>query len=422
MFEFLHSKSILFFGKVLIYFSRVLAKFGHRTKHVFNHLIPMTHYKQLFQLPEEIHYLNAAYMSPLLRSVEEAGYQALIKKRNPTRIKPIDFFTTATQVKSLFAKLVHASASQVAIIPSASYGLMTAIQNLPTNQGSKVLVVSEEFPSGYYTAERWCSEHGQSLEVVSAPKIQAGRAALWNQQILDAIEDSCTAIVISTIHWADGTIFDLETIGEACQKHNCHFIVDGTQSVGAMPIDVKKFNIDALVCAGYKWLMGPYASGLAYYSKKYNHGKPLEESWMNRANAENFAALTNYTSEYSEGAGRFNMGEFSSFNLMPMLEAALIQLLEWTPEMITAYVDELAKPLISFCKAHGFWVEEEDYRAKHLFAIGLPSGIERTDLLKDLEEAKVYVSVRGEGIRVSLHLFNTQEDIQAFIKVLHQSL
>ncbi|UJP67074.1 aminotransferase class V-fold PLP-dependent enzyme [Mongoliitalea daihaiensis] len=361
-------------------------------------------------------------MSPLLRSVEEAGYQALIKKRNPTQIKPVDFFTTAARVKGLFAQLVQASTQQIAIIPSASYGLMTAIKNLPTNQGSKVLVVSDEFPSGYYTAERWCLEHGQSIAVVPAPEVHSERGALWNQQILAAIDDSCTAIVISTIHWADGTIFDLETIGEACQKHNCHFIVDGTQSVGAMPIDVNTCRIDALVCAGYKWMMGPYASGLAYYSKKYNHGKPLEESWMNRANAENFAALTNYTSEYSEGAGRFNMGEFSSFNLMPMLEAALIQLLEWTPEMITAYVDELAKPLIAFCKANGFWVEEEDYRAKHLFSIGLPSGIERTDLLKALEEAQVYVSVRGEGIRVSLHLFNTQEDIQAFIDVLSKSL
>lgn len=298
--------------------------------------------KQLFQLPGDIHYLNAAYMSPLLRSVEEAGMSALIKKRNPTQIKPIDFFSETARVKSLFAQLVNGTAQQIAIIPSASYGLMTAISNLPTDQGSKVLVVSDEFPSGYYTAERWCKEHGQSLEVVSAPEVQMGKGALWNQQILEAIDDTCTAIVISTIHWADGTIFDLEKIGEACQKHNCCFIVDGTQSVGAMPIDVKKCRIDALVCAGYKWLMGPYAIGLAYYSLKFNEGKPLEESWMNRANAEIFSALTKYTPDYSEGAGRFNMGEFSSFNLMPMLEAALSQLLEWTPEMITAYVEELA--------------------------------------------------------------------------------
>ncbi|MGY6523061.1 MAG: aminotransferase class V-fold PLP-dependent enzyme [Mongoliitalea sp.] len=380
----------------------------------------MKDYKHLFQLPEDIHYLNAAYMSPLLISVEEAGMSALVKKRNPTQIKPIDFFTETARVKSLFAQLVNGTAQQVAIIPSASYGMMTAVSNLPNDQGSKVLVVSDEFPSGYYTAERWCKEHGQSLEVVSAPEVHVGKGALWNQQILDAIDDTCTAIVISTIHWADGTIFDLEKIGEACQKHTCYLIVDGTQSVGAMPIDVKKCRIDALVCAGYKWLMGPYAIGLAYYSSKFNEGKPMEESWMNRANAENFAALTHYTSEYSEGAGRFNMGEFSSFNLMPMLEAALIQLLEWTPEMITAYVEELAKPLISFCKANGFWVEEETYRAKHLFAIGLPQGIARTDLLKSLEEAKIYVSVRGEGIRVSLHLFNTEEDIQAFIDVLNK--
>lgn len=83
----------------------------------------MKNQKHLFQLPEDFHYLNGAYMSPLLRSVEEIGIEALIRKRNPTSIQPKDFFGNAEILKSNFGKLVNCPAKQVAIIPAASYGL-----------------------------------------------------------------------------------------------------------------------------------------------------------------------------------------------------------------------------------------------------------------------------------------------------------
>ena len=85
---------------------------------------------------------------------------------------------------------------------------------------------------------------------------------------------------MSSIHWTDGTKFDLRKIGERCREANALFIVDGTQSVAVMPIDVVENNVDALVCASYKWLLGPYSIGLAYYSEAFNSGKPIEDSWL----------------------------------------------------------------------------------------------------------------------------------------------
>jgi selenocysteine lyase/cysteine desulfurase len=376
--------------------------------------------KHLFQLPSDIHYLNGAYMSPLLKSVEEVGISSLIQKRNPTSISPSDFFSQAHIARSNFGKLVNCPSDQVAIISSASYGMASAIQNLPKDNGQTALIVSDEFPSGYYTIEKWCRENGKNLQIITAPGGLTKRAEGWNQKILSQINKATCAVVMSSIHWTDGTIFQLKEIGEKCKANEALLIVDGTQSVGALPIDVMDFHIDALVCAGYKWLMGPYSIGMAYYSKSFNEGNPLEESWMNRSNAQNFSQLTQFVDTYTPGAGRYNVGEFSNFTLLPMLNEAIIQILKWDPANIQAYCKELSEPLVSFLKANGFWLEEEDYRAKHLFGILLPDSIDQQKLLQKLQERKIFVSVRGKAIRISFHLYNTEEDIRAFINTLEE--
>ena len=357
-------------------------------------------------------------MSPLLRSVEEAGIAALIKKRNPTQIAPADFFYEAEILRRNFGKLVNCPAEQVAIIPSASYGLTTAINNLPKNNGSMALVVSDEFPSGYYAVEKWCRENKKALKTIKAPVGHLERGKVWNQNILNAITKETAIVMMSSIHWTDGTQYDLKAIGKKCKENNALFIVDGTQSVGALPIDVLEFHIDALVCAGYKWLMGPYSIGLAYYSEFFNEGIPLEESWMTRSNAQNFSGLTNYVDDYLPGAGRYNVGEFSNFTLLPMLNAAIEQILNWKPAYIQEYCQQLSIPLIAFLRENGYRVEEDAFRSKHLFGILLPEHVVQQDLLKKLQENKIFVSVRGKAIRLSLHLYNTQDDIKALIEVL----
>jgi selenocysteine lyase/cysteine desulfurase len=203
---------------------------------------------------------------------------------------------------------------------------------------------------------------------------------------------------------------------------NAFFIVDGTQSVGALPMDVAELQIDALVCAGYKWLMGPYSIGMAYYSAYFNQGIPLEESWMNRSNARKFSGLTDYVSDYTPGAGRYNVGEYSNFNLVPMLNAALEQVLDWDVEVIQEYCDKITRPLVDFLNGNNFWVEEDQFRAKHLFGFQLPRNIRQEDLMQKLQERKVFVSVRGKSIRVSPHVYNSAGDIQALIEVLKRTL
>ncbi len=373
----------------------------------------MHHQRQHFQLPDDIHYLNGAYMSPLMKSVEEAGIEGMRRKRNPSGISPEDFFEESKTVRARFAQIINCKPDQVAIISSVSYGLASAMRNLHVDTGQTAIVVGDEFPSDYYAVESWCRDNDKRMQVIKAPETTEHRGERWNQAILESINADTAVVVLSSIHWTDGTRFDLRAIGQRCREVNARFIVDGTQSVGVMPIDVAAFNIDALICAGYKWLLGPYSIGVAYYGEYFDHGRPIEEAWVNRSNAVNFAALTQYAEEYTPAAGRYNAGEFGNFILIPMLSASLKQILEWDVANISAYCSSLTQPLAAWLRENEYVVEDDEYRSPHIMGVGMPASMDMDIVINQLRERKIFVSRRGKSIRVSAHVYNTHKDIDA---------
>ncbi len=374
--------------------------------------------KHLFQIPGGIHYLNCAYMSPLLKSVEEKGIEGIRMKRNPISIKPVDFFTGVVGVREKFGEMVHCASSQVAFMPSVSYGMNSVITNIPYKKGQHALTISEEFPSCYYTAQRWCHNHGAELRVVARKEDVPEKAKDWNARILEAIGTETAFVVMASVHWMNGTKFDLEQIGSRCREVGARLIVDGSQSVGALPIDVKKYKISALICAAYKWLMGPYSTALAYIHEDFNDGVPLEESWMTRPNSERFDRLTSYEQGYKPGAVRFDVGQSSNFILVPMLNEALGQLLDWGIGEIQEYGRKLSEPLISFFSEKGSHIEDEAHRAHHLLGLPLPPGTDGESLVGALQSRNVYVSLRGSNIRISVNIFNNKEDIRELMAAL----
>ncbi|WKV13010.1 aminotransferase class V-fold PLP-dependent enzyme [Marivirga harenae] len=378
----------------------------------------MQNQKHLFDLPGDIHYLNGAYMSPNLKAVEKAGIEGVKRKTNPTSIKEEDFFDPAEEVKSLFGKLINAPAKQITIIPSASYGLMNAVRNVPIKKGQHAITVKEEFPSDHLTLRKFCTENDADLRVISPPEFISGRTQAWTEKIVNSINEDTAVVVMSSIHWMEGLKFDLEAIGEKCSATNTYFIVDGTQSVGALPIDVKKFKIDALVCAAYKWLLGPYSTGLAFYSDKFDEGKPIEYSWMTRKDGHDFSKLTSYPEKFAQGAMRYNVGEFSNFIALPMIKSALEQILIWGTENIQNYCFELMKPFRSYLETKRIEKDDDHMVSAHLYGLFLPDKVNSTLLLDDFKANKIHLSARGRSIRISPYLYNNSKDIVATLEVL----
>ncbi len=372
-----------------------------------------------FSLPKGVTYLNGAYMSPLLKSVEQAGISGLRKKRDPLHVTTEDFFADSDLVRKEFSKLINnRDPGRIAIIPSVSYGMANVARNVQLRPGDKILVAADQFPSNIYPWQRLTRETFSLLQVIRSPETFRSRGARWNEQILEAIDARTRIVALGHVHWADGTRFELEQIRERTFEVGALLIIDGTQSVGAMPFDLQKIQPDALVCGGYKWLMGPYSIGLAYYGERFDQGAPIEENWINRRNSENFAGLVNYQDEYQPGALRYEVGEHSNFILVPMLLAAIRQINAWKPSNIQAYCRKISRQAVQTLVTKGFWVEEESNRGYHLFGIRFPQGYSIGGIQKKMKERKIAVSFRGDFMRVSPHVYNSQKDFDRLLEVL----
>ncbi len=364
-----------------------------------------------FRVPADVHYLNCAYMAPLARAVEDAIVEGVRAKRLPIDLEPRDFFEESDRVRALFASLVGADdPSRVAIHPSVSYGVATAARNLAVEPGQRIVLLGEQFPGNVYAWRRRAAEAGAEIVTVARPASAAPGAA-WNEALLDALTPDVAVVAVPTVHWTDGTRFDLAAVADRCRAVGAALVVDGTQSVGAVPIDVARVRPDALVVAGYKWLLGPYSLALSWLGPRFDDGVPLEETWIARSGSEDFRRLVDYVDEYQPGAVRYDVGERSNFALMPGMRAALELLDAWTPEAIARYVGELSAPLIERARALGFGVENEVWRSPHLFGLRMREGVDLEELRAALARRKVYASLRGESLRVSPHLYNDATDL-----------
>lgn len=388
----------------------------------------LTNQKHLFSLDESITYLNGAAYSPTLRSSVQRGIEGInLKASNTHLIKGSDHFTLPQKVQKLFAQIINEpDYERIAIISSVSYGMAVVAHNvhrLPNLKNkTHIIQIQDEFPNNVYAFDRVCQEHHLVYKTIAKPEVLENRGGLWNQAVLEGINNETAMVVMPHIHWIYGVKFDLKAVSKRCKEVGALLIIDGTQSVGILDFDIQKIQPDALICAGYKWLLGPYSIGAAYFGEFFDEGVPVEESWMHRKYSDNFAQLIRYERAYRPKAQRYNMGEHSQFIQMPMFEDSLTQLLAWGIENMQSYCSEIIeKPLIALQEL-GCWVEESKNRANHLLGISLPKEINNQSFTDKLAANKIIVSNRGVAIRVSQNIYNSEADLWKLVEVLKNSL
>ena len=370
--------------------------------------------RDLFSLPPGLHFLNAARMTPLLRTVEAAGVAGVRRKTVPTEITAETFFDDVEAVRERFGRLVEAPAADVALAASASYGMAAVANNVALGAGQTVVVVGDQFPSNVYPWRRLAADAGATVRTVAAPDA-ARRGQAWNAALLDAIGPETALVSVPHVHWSDGTRFDLAAVGDRARAVGAVFVVDGTQSVGALPFSVAALRPDALVCSAYKWLMGPYGAALAVYGERFADGVPVEETWISRRGARDFSALSDYTDAYAPGAVRYDVGGRSNPVTVPMLRAGLDQLLDWTPAAVQAYASALSDRLCRRAGDLGWTSESAGARCGHLVGLRPPAGTDLAAVHAGLAARGVRVSVRGDALRVSPHLYNDDADVDALL-------
>ena len=370
--------------------------------------------RHLFDIPEDVVYMNCASHSPLLRKAVAAGQDAVTRKAHPWGSFREDAAAECETLRGLFAQLIGAADRDIAIVPSTSYGVATAAANLPVARGQKIVVLQDQFPSNYHAWVLLAADRG--AELVTVPRPADGD---WTSAVLERIDRETAIAALPPCHWTDGGLVDLQPIGERCRAAGSAFVIDATQACGARPIDVRKLRPDFMAVSGYKWMLCPYTLSFLYAAPHRQNGRGLEHHRTNSSNAGR--ALAEHDSIVAAGARRYDMGERNNPIALPMAIAAVEQLLAWTPAAIAETVKAITDRIATLAEERGFTVPPAAHRVAHIIGMRRKEGVP-ADADKRLAAENVHVSLRGDSIRVSPHVFNSVGEVDRLFAAIDRAV
>jgi len=377
---------------------------------------PITAVRDLFEIPDGITYLNCASMAPQLRSITEAGLRAVRTKASPWNLSGPEWFAGSEELRALAARVMGTDSDGVALVPAASYGIATAAANLPLSRGQTIVILHQQFPSNVYAWYELAKKNGGRVVVA-----QREPGVDWTEALMRAIDDHTAIVAVPQCHWTDGSKVDLERVGQRVRAVGAALVIDASQSLGASPLGLERVQPEFLTAVGYKWLLGPYGLGYLYVAPKWREsGTPLEQSWIARAGSDDFSRLVDHTDAFRPGARRFDMGESPQFVLVPMAIAALQQILAWGVERIQQTLSLLTERIAQLTADIDYAVLPREQRSAHMIGIRHPRGIP-AGLPQLLHDANVFVSVRGDSIRIAPYLYNDAGDIERLFAVLRKA-
>ena len=372
-----------------------------------------------FNIPDDVHYLNCAYMGPWRKIAGDVIQEQTLRRQRPYTLKANDFFEPVEELKKSFAKLVDCDDHlRIAPLGSVSYGMAQVAKNVKLHRGQKIIMTDGDFPSNVYTLRALAEESGASLIVIERPS----DVREWNDAILDAIDDDTGLVLTSYLHWADGFVFDIRAMLEKTHRHGGMMVIDGSQTIGAVPFSIKELPVDALITATYKWLFGPYGFSLGYFGPAFDHGLPIENSWMNRVDSEQFHGLTNYKDTYRPGAWRYSVGEQANLLAINLAKSSIDYILSLGTGNIQDYCKSITSSSLEGLEKARFTAYDTMHTKHHLFGIHCPEGMDQLKLLDRLEKEKVFVSVRGEFVRVSPNVYNSEDEMELLASILVDSI
>lgn len=378
--------------------------------------MPLACQRDLFDLPSGLTYFNTASQSPCLTASFSAGERGLVRKRQPWLAERSALPGEMERCREVFGGLIGATADDVAIVFSTSYGIAAAAANLTLAPGQNVLVLEAQFPSNVYAWQRLAERSGGGIRYVSR-----GVDFDWTGPVLDALDDGVGIVALPNCHWCDGALVDLEPIAAECIGRGIPLVVDATQSLGVKPLSLGSVPADFIVASAYKWLLCPDMMGFMYVAPKHQTGMPLELNHASRTDAPSMETGSGLGGRLKANARRFDMGAADSMIHMPMCVKALEQIAEWTPQAIHDYLTRLVDLIAERAEERGFVCPPKARRIGHFIGLYRDEPWPE-DLAARLATRDVHVAFRNGALRVSPYLFNDENDVDRLFTVLDAEL
>jgi selenocysteine lyase/cysteine desulfurase len=375
--------------------------------------------RALFDVPREICYLNAASWSPIPLAVQQAGRDGAARKGRPWLLDVGFAVRQHERARAGAARLINADPRDVALISSVSYGVATAAKALVVPPGTRVLVLEDDHASPVLEWTSRAQTGGFTAEAVKRP----GNGD-WTEAVLTAIARPGAAPValasISSVHWSDGGVVDIGRVAPALRASGAALLLDATQSVGVLPLDVGAIDPDFVVFPTYKWLLGPYGRAFLYVARRHQGCVPLEQTAGGRRAVR--AEQTTYMADtaYLDDARRFDMGERDHLVSLEMASVGIEMMTAWGAGAVAERLSMLTTMLAAGLADLDVEISQPRVRSPHILSLGFAHGMP-AGLIEALAARSVYVAPRLDRLRISPHVYNDEADVDRFLAAFRNS-
>jgi len=362
--------------------------------------------RELFPVTRNLVYFNHAAVGPLSARAYEAMEQHARDQRENGALHWRDWYAEYDRLRAAAARLIGAQPNEIAILKNTSEGLSFVAEGFRWQRGDNVITTALEFPSNY-TPWMWLARRGVESRVAALPTVHA----------IEPLIDANTRIVsVSSVAFHNGFAADLDAIGELCARRNVLFCVDAIQSVGALPIDVRRSKIAFLAADGHKWMCGPEGAAIFYVAAEHRDLLDVvENGWTN---IKRHGTFLECAVDLLPDSRRFEAGSLNT-NDVYGARAAIELLLE-------IGIDDIAKEVIRIATRLADGLEEIGWQlgSPRPIASGIvgaiPPGVEPSLLRRHrkLEENGVVCAPREGMLRFSPHFYNDETEIDRVVDLL----
>jgi selenocysteine lyase/cysteine desulfurase len=367
---------------------------------------------------EDATYLNLASQSPMPKVSIRAVQAALEANKNPHHNPDSTFFEVPNRLRASIARLIGGKPEEVALTSGASAGVAAVAYALTWKPGDEVITAKGEFPLQYATWKPMEEREGLKLKIVSPRE-----RFITADDLIAAITPRTRMVSVSMVRFDDGSLLDVPRVAAACRAQGALLLLDVSQCCGSLPMDVNQLGADFMVCAGYKWLLGPFGTGF-FWAKSEHLGmvRPGPFYWMALMGSHNFAALNFDDPKLAANAKRWDSPEWASyfnFNLAAM-DVSVDFVVRMGPELVAAHNRKLIELLFErLPKDRYVLTSPTDAARRGSYGCFAARSREKTaEVYQHLRKENVVVSLREGNIRVSPHLYNTERDIDRLISVV----
>jgi cysteine desulfurase / selenocysteine lyase len=363
-------------------------------------------HRHQFPVTERLIYLNHAAVAPLCRPAAEAMERLARDVLEYGSLHYSQWVDVYEGLRVAAARLIGAGRDEIALVKNTSEGIATVAMGLDWRPGDRVVAFEEEFPANLYPWRR-----------LEAKGVRVDLLSVYDP--LDRINEATRGarlLAISFVQYLSGFRANLKAIGEICRRHDCFFLLDAIQGLGAFPLDVNECHIDALAADGHKWMLGPEGCGILYVRKDRQDAiDPVEFGWTN------VARYNDYASEdlaLRPDAGRYECGTLNTIGCFG-LKASLEFILEVGVERIGPAVQALGDCLACGVTGKGYELACERTTENGAGIVSFRrADVDARVVVRRLMDAGVLSAPRRGWVRAAPHFYVSPEEIDQVVELL----